>query len=201
MVMDWEKWHDGIGYDLEALDALDAHETAEVVQLLIGRIDGAKGDWYDLEALYRIGTPEARAALIAALRNSNATIRLHAAEYLAEEDDADSGLSKEQKEAVEQDIAGLLKRPNAETGIDLLTRLAEQFDSPVVREALLWCAMDGREDLRVHAAALALYLAGGAPEAFDWEQRPLFLEFGEADRKVRETAMAELLRRMEAAKK
>ena len=67
---------------------------------------------------------------------------------------------------------------------------------PAIRAALLWCAVDGAPHLRVHAAALALYLAGGARSAFDWEHRPLFLGFGEPPRAERQAALAGLLVRM-----
>src|SRR5882724_3513386 len=140
MVMDYERWHDGIGYDLEALDAMSEQETAETVQLLADRLNAGKGAWYDLEALAHVDSPESRAALSSALRNEDAAIRLRAAEYMAEQaEDSGETIASGLASAVEGDIVGLLRDPNCAVGIDLLTRLAEQFPTPAVREALLWC--------------------------------------------------------------
>ena len=48
-------------------------------------------------------------------------------------------------------------------------------------DALFSCALHGSSVARVHAAALAAYLHGKAKEAFDWDRRPFWLEFGEED--------------------
>ena len=104
-------------------------------------------------------------------------------------------------EAVSQEAAEVvrpLRDPATEIGAAAVMLAAEARLGPRVPEALLWCALDGAEHLRVHAAALALYHAGGAPESFDWKQRPLFLQFGESDRTVRLPAVTELRRRMKA---
>ncbi len=74
--------------------------------------------------------------------------------------------------------------------------LAEAHPSAGVRKALLKLALDDGETMRVHAAALSLYLAGKASVAFDWEHRPFFLRFGEEDRKSHKEAHHELLQRV-----
>ncbi len=193
MTMNYEKWHDRIGYDIDALDALSPSEKAEVVKLLAQRVADGNADWYDLEARLRVGTPAAYAVIHGALSYPHPSLRLHAAEYLA------PSLSAQDRGAVELSIANLLCDPRCSVAIGVILRVAERFGGPVVRDALLWCAINGADDLRVHAAALALYLAGGAPEAFDWNQRPLFLTFRDPDRAVRKQAMQELQRRIDVA--
>ncbi len=61
--------------------------------------------------------------------------------------------------------------------------LAAQYATPYLREVLLERARNGGSAvLRVHAAALSLYLAGQGQGPFDWAQRPFFLQFGEEAR-------------------
>lgn len=43
---------------------------------------------------------------------------------------------------------------------------------------MLDCARLGDSEMRVNAAAMLLFLGGKASKPFDWEQRPLFLQFG-----------------------
>src|SRR5262245_32106418 len=46
MKIDYDKWHDGVGYDLSALDDMTAAEKRELAGILRGR-----NDWRDAEAL------------------------------------------------------------------------------------------------------------------------------------------------------
>src|SRR5690349_7321243 len=53
MVMDYEKWHDGIGYDLTAFDAMTPEEQKQVLAEARAR----KGsDWRDVELLEHAGS-------------------------------------------------------------------------------------------------------------------------------------------------
>jgi len=49
MEMNYEKWHDGIGYDLDALEKMTPEELKSVETMLKGR-----SDWRDVEALAEI---------------------------------------------------------------------------------------------------------------------------------------------------
>jgi len=57
MVIDYEKWHDGIGYDLDALRLASETERKAIEQMLIGH---SQRDWRDIEALAEIDTKTAR---------------------------------------------------------------------------------------------------------------------------------------------
>ena len=59
-------------------------------------------------------------------------------------------------------------------------------------DALFRAALREEGEAAVHAAARLAYVHGKAKEPFDWELRPLFLRFGEADRMSREAAFREL---------
>jgi HEAT repeat protein len=187
MRLNFDRWHDGEGYDLEALSELSPAEVTHVARLLIRRLATSEADWRDIEALAAIGSPAAETALSKLLTHPCAELRLRAARYFA---------GQGQPAAMEKEIVELLRDPNAEVSASLLMREAEEFPSDAVKQALLDCSVDGRSDLRVHAAALALYLYGGAAEPFDWAHRPLFLRFGEDDREERLQALGELRSRM-----
>ena len=61
MKIDYEKWHDGIGYDLEALKEANKEEREAIERILINR---NPPDWRDIEALATLDTPRTRSALI-----------------------------------------------------------------------------------------------------------------------------------------
>ncbi|MCB1123457.1 MAG: hypothetical protein KJT03_18030, partial [Verrucomicrobiae bacterium] len=68
MVMDFERWHDGIGYDLELLKSASPEELAEIEAILLAQpVD----DWRDVEALAALNTPETRAYLIKSLETGD----------------------------------------------------------------------------------------------------------------------------------
>jgi hypothetical protein len=64
----YERWHDGIGYDLDALARSSEPERAAVADDLIRRLEQGEGDWRDVEALAALNPPRARAALEKGLR-------------------------------------------------------------------------------------------------------------------------------------
>jgi len=84
MVIDYEKWHDGIGYDLDVLRQMSEAEKKLIESLLIRR--GLR-DWRDVEALAEINSPTAHTALKAAINHSSVEIRnavtRHAPELIA----------------------------------------------------------------------------------------------------------------------
>jgi len=51
MVVTYEMWHDGTGYDLETLKGLSSEELAAVEKILI---DHRPRDWRDIEALLTV---------------------------------------------------------------------------------------------------------------------------------------------------
>ena len=178
-----DQWRDGEGYDLAALHGLSNPEAAFVLDLLNERLENTGANWRDVDAMAALEIPPARMAMKRLTSHPSAEVRLRAARHLAQGGDP---------AAAEAEIVRLLRDPATDIGADALMTMAEHHSTPEVRQALLDCALDGADHLRVHAAALALFLAGGAAEAFDWSHRPLFLEFGESDRAVRTAAMQKL---------
>ena len=177
----YEQWHDGVGYDLEALALLDGHERADAARFLLHR---AGDDWRDLEALLALGTPEARAVVIRQLREGALDQRLWAARYLG----GDPDLAQAREDAT---IAGI-REAGIGTGLRVALDLANEIRTPAVVDALFRATLADELDMSIHAAALLAFVHGKAKEDFDWELRPLFLRFGTPDRTERELAFREL---------
>ena len=184
--IDYEKWHDGEGYDLDAMSKLEGDERNEVERLLVDRLR-TEPDWREIEALGALNTANARLAIRAALQCNDTKTRLHAAEELM-----DMG------EEVDLDpiILEALRTTGIYGGASYAIDLAEKYPSAAVRKGLLDVALNGDPEVRVNAAALSLFLAGQADEAFDWNHRPFFLRFGEDDPNEVRAAYDELCRRI-----
>lgn len=179
MVMDFERWHDGIGYDLGALAELDDADRRAIETTLLAR---SCADWRDVEALAALGTPKCLAALRECARSRRDKVALRAARLLGGDGEPPLG-----EEAVIEHIRA------AETGsLDELFDEVERLPTPRVKRALLELARSGPEVVRCHAAAELYYLAGKASERFDWEHRPFFLRFEEPEGPDRDAAVREL---------
>ena len=55
MKIDFEKWHDGLSYDLDALKSASPSERKTIEQILVNH---NPRDWRDIEALAQINTEE-----------------------------------------------------------------------------------------------------------------------------------------------
>jgi HEAT repeat protein len=186
MNMDVDKWRDGIGFDIEALKQVTDHERDALVTILAGRLE-YHPDWRPIEALGAIGTPAAIEAIRRALREGNPETRLYAAEQLAEMGET---------EHLDLAMVDALRKTSLYGGLSRALDLAEEHPSPQIQETLVDLALNGDEEQRIHCAALALFLGGKADEAFDWNHRPFFLQFGDSNRRVQIEAYKELCARL-----
>ena len=186
MEMNYEKWHDGIGYDLGALAEATPKERAAIEGLLVAR---RPRDWRDVEALAALDTPRARKELVAALGDANAEVRLAVtrhAPHLVPDATRTASLVR----AIEGAALG--------GGLTQAIDEAAEFHPPEVVDALFRGALERDGVAAVHFAALLLYVHGAAESAFDWSHRPFFLRFATPDRGARETAFRELCARVGA---
>jgi hypothetical protein len=93
-------------------------------------------------------------------------------------------------------IAEALTHGELGDGLAQAELLAEQPIGPATRQALLQgalCATDGRQ---VRFVGLLMFHHGLAPEPFDWNQRPYFLEFLTEDAKERRRLFDGLCQRL-----
>ena len=179
MKIGYEQWHDGIGYDLEALTGMSVEERASVETLLITRLAG-EGDWRDVEALAALATPGATAVLRVAAKHRNPEVRNRALATLAE-------AGPQAAADLEDDIVRAVERG--------ALNLAQTHPTPRVKRALLDCARLAEPATRVNAAAMLMYLSGKAEDPFDWEQRPFYLRFASEDNQELRAAWMELRER------
>ncbi len=174
MVMNSDKWHDGIGYDVEALGQLEPEERDSIKELLIRNLKEA-GDWRDVDALVAVGTNSALAAVDEARFHKNSKVRKHAIRIIFGRRQAKDMTEKERTELEEQ-VIHAVKHGDFE--------IAENMPTTRVKKALLDSILSAEynSEIRVSAVAFLLYLCGEAPEPFDWSQRPFFLEFSSSKR-------------------
>ena len=165
--LDYERWHDGNGYDLEALAAIDESERGDVVWELARR----DPTWREVEALESIGIPPAYMAIRRALRDSDSIeTRLAAAHALHRLDKLDEPIDV----VLAREIGNLDAIPGGTTRALLM---AEEFPTDAVKRALL-DASRRRSESAMHCAGVLCYLTAAGKEAFDWDLRPLFLRLG-----------------------
>ncbi|MFN0066167.1 MAG: hypothetical protein ACKVYV_00885 [Limisphaerales bacterium] len=180
MAIDYEKWHDGIGYDLSILREATPGELQAIEEILIQR---RSNDWRDVEALAALNSKRAQAALKSALTTGDAKVRLavhaHAPELVSERQRIDSLV-----QALEQ--AGIY------TGLSEALDEVAEFHPPEIVQTLLRGLMERDGGTAVHFAALLYFIHGKAPEPFDWAQRPFFLRFNTTDLAAREQVVREL---------
>jgi len=180
MAMNYEKWHDGIGYDLEAFGSATQAERRQIETLLLAH--GIQ-DWRDVEALAALDTPLANMALQAALHNPHPDIRLAVARYAPR--------LVPEKERIAS-LVEALQTAVLMSGLSQALDEAAQFHPKEVVEALLRGVLHREGEAAVHFAALLLFIHDRASSPFDWDRRPFFLRFDTEDRSAREAAFREL---------
>jgi hypothetical protein len=178
MIMDYEKWHDGEGYDLAAFEAMRDDEKEEIIAEFTSK---GSLDWRDQEVLALVGTPDAKKKLKqSAKEGATPEERTQALRRLSDAGDID-------EDKLDAQLAEQLAHVAIYNGITPALDMVEDHYGPKVKMALLAGARD-RPEVAVHYAAMLFYKEGLAKEEFDWDHRPFFLRFGEesppADRKA-----------------
>lgn len=184
LTMDYDKWHDGIGYDLDALQEATPSERAAIEQMLLSH--GAR-DWRDVEALAALDTPRSRAALRRAFEEGSHEIRMHLLRHAPQ-------FASEGARTVA--LAAALRKAELYGGLSQAIDEAAEFHPPEVVEALFDGALHRGGEAAVHFAALLMFIHGKAAEPFDMDHRPFFLRFNTTDRGEREAVFRELCQRI-----
>lgn len=180
--IDYGKWRDGIGYDLDAIQEASPEERAAIeVRLLQQGVQ----NWRVVEALAALDTPGALAALTQAKKSRNQDVAMAVAQY------APQLLTAAERTAM---IVAALQRADFGDGLTQALDQAETHHPPAVIETLLRGTVERDGEVAVHYAALLMFLHGKAESSFDWAQRPFFLTFNTEDRHERAAAFRELCR-------
>lgn len=173
MEIGYEQWHDGIGYELEALDQLTDSEKKVAEGKLIPR---AGNDWRDLEALDRLGTPAAIQAILHVRQSSEPQIRLQAHQY------GPMPTAQEWERA----ILASLESAEIYSGLTQALRCAVEHPSEAVVK-MLWSKVHNPESgVACHCAAALCCINGVLDSLYDDRHRELFLRLvgpDSADRK------------------
>lgn len=165
-VIDHDKWHDGIGYDLAAFKQMTPAEQEQVVNEI--RLKRPL-DWRDQELLALADTPAAREALRSSADTGTTEEQITALREL---------LEKGPVEDLDGRLAMLLDKVQPFEGLDPLLELIAEHPAPKVKAALLKGVRERPGIIAVHCAAMLCYHAGITKEPFEWAMRPFFLRFG-----------------------
>ena len=164
MTIDYEKWHDGIGYDLDALNEATPEERDAITNMLISR----DLDWRDVEALASLDTPRAREVLLAAASGGSSAVQMAVLSYAPELVDEDERTRL---------IVSALRSADIYGGLSQALDEVETHHPPEVVDELLRGLLKREGGVAVHFAAMLFFIYGKADAPFDWEQRPFFLRF------------------------
>lgn len=185
LFIDYEQWHDGVGYDVATLRELTADDRRRIE----ARLTPPDG-WRDVEALAviaKLGSDSARTELRRVATAGSSETRLAVLRYAPElVDDA----------ARTTTLVGAL---DSATAFDSFTTTLEQvaaFHPQPVIDAL-WRGLETRQgDVAMHYAGMIAFLAGKADSSFDWSLRPLLQEFRTEDMTARRAAIQKLRKRV-----
>ena len=180
MELDYVRWRDGDGYDLDAIAHASQADRAVIEALLLPR---GVTDWRDVEALAALATPGALAALESAWSHGSARIRTAILRYspdlIAEADRIHS-------------LVEILETASLNQGLSQGIDLAAEFHPQPVINALLRGTLRRSGEAAVNFAGLLMFLYGKARSTFDWDQRPFFTRFNTDNSQQRQTAFLEL---------
>ncbi len=180
MEINYDKWHEGEGYDLALIELADQCTRDSIERILIGR---SSIGWRDIEALAKINSPKSRVAIMHAFMHADTQTRMavhiHAPELLSQQLRTDS-------------IVRALQESTIYFGLSEALAEVEQFHPPEIVQELLRGLMRRDGGTACHFAAMLYFLYGKSSCTFDWEYRPFFLKFNTEDLLERERAVREL---------
>ena len=175
MKINYEKWRDGIGYDLEALKEANIKELEEIERILVNRYPP---DWRDIQALAILDTPESRSALKDALLSDIIEVRMAVLRF------APQLVNDEYRTKL---VVEALKTATSFNGLLQTLYIVEEYHPEEVVNELFHGVLRREGGVAVHFAAMLFYIYGKAETSFDMEKRPFFLKFNTnnmSDRKI-----------------
>ena len=184
MKIGFEEWHDGIGYDIEAIRIASQVERDAIEQILINH---SPRDWRDIEALAELNTKCARETIKEAIKNPNPVVRVAVTRY-----SPDLVTDNERTKS----LTDALQNTEPFWGLSQVLDEVKRYHPPKVKEALIKGLLSRKGDVAVHFVAMLFYLFGESKEPFDWKQRPFFLRFNTEDRNERVELFREVCQKL-----
>jgi hypothetical protein len=176
--IDYERWKEGLGYDLEALASMSPASR----RLVEGQLTPPSG-WRDVEALVALDTPTAQETLRNAVRAGNLEVRLAVLTYAPHViDDATRT----------EVILQALTEAGAFAGRTEMLDLVMDFHPPVIVQAMFVRLLTAPGDMAYHVAATLAAIHGVVESRYDWSLRPMYLAFNTDDLSARREAFLSL---------
>ncbi|MEP7211031.1 MAG: hypothetical protein ABI740_09365 [Alphaproteobacteria bacterium] len=193
MVMDFDKWHDGLPYDIDALTQITRVEADQLTNELVAK---SSLDWRDVEALRALATPKALARVGVAAKDQHDDGGVSA---LAHEIETENLTPEREKRLCE-----LLERALVMSmSLDVLYDLAAANTTPaVMAQVFRGARVAGDEATRYSFGAFLLYLNGYTDDwyGFEGDLRPHLLDLNSADYKTYKAAVAWLQEKVDNPK-
>ncbi|MBD3204925.1 hypothetical protein GF319_01115 [Candidatus Bathyarchaeota archaeon] len=180
MKIDYQKWHDGIGYDLDAINDANEEERKEIEKTLINR---NPPDWRDIEALATLDTKGAHLALKSSILNGTDDINMAVLRF------APKLVNDQLKTKL---IVKALNSANFYNGLSPALDLVENFHPEEIVRELIQGLLKREGEVAVHFAAMLFYIYGKADSPFDLENRTFFLKFNTHEPSERKAIFREL---------
>jgi hypothetical protein len=179
MKIDYEKWRDGIGYDLDALREANSQEREAIERILVNRTPG----WRDIEALAFLDTPGARLALRDALQGGSHEVNMAVLRF------APALVNDEYRTKL---IVEALKSACLYYGLTQTLNIVETYHPKEVVEELFHGVLKREGEVAVSFAAMLYYIYGVTETYFPFEDREFFLKFNTDRLSEREKVFKEL---------
>lgn len=161
MIMDFDMWHDGEGYDLSAIDDMTAEERKQVASILKAR----EQTWRELEALAALDMEDVDDLIEeTSTKSESSNNRITAAAALHDRGRLD-------KDEFEKLLCNEIRKLTGigDGTIKILIE-AEAMPTEKVKQALLWSSWNSTE-ASMSCAARLLYLCGKADDQLAWSHR------------------------------
>jgi len=181
MEINYQRWHDGVGYDLPLIAQATPEERARIEKLVLAE---PVYDWRVVEALCHLRTPDA----IARLKNALATSADHSVRMAVTERAGDIVSPEERSAAI---IAAVREAPLVK-GLHHALQQIPAFRRPEIIEEVRQAVLKREGDGVPHCAGLLLFLHGKAVSLFDNAHRDLLLRFNTKDPAARAAACRDL---------
>jgi hypothetical protein len=170
MIMDFDKWKEGTGYDMATFATLQDAEKQIVIKEIRGK-NKSELDWRDMEVLKYDNSKESFDHLRDMLVDGTCDQRAHALSDLYD-------MNRMNDSAFDVQLSHILDDVTDDDGVTATLLLVDEDAGPKTREALERGVRE-RPDIALHYAAKLLDIAGLADDntaAFDPKLRPTLLK-------------------------
>lgn len=184
MKIDYEKWHDGVGYDIEAIKSASPEQRKTIEQMLTNH---TPRDWRDIEALVQIDTISARETIKNAVKDPSTDVQIAVTRF------APHLITTSKRTRA---LVSALQTAEIFSGLSQALDEIAEYHPKEIKEALIQELLSRKGDIAVLFVGMLFYIYGKATEPFDMNQRPFFLSFNNENKAERVQAFLELCKQL-----